>query len=68
MGRSRFWRELDFGPLGRRPNDSPAGHLFPGRGKEASERYEKSMEAARLNSGENVSNPLAIGERDQAQA
>ena len=36
------------------------GHLFPGRGKEASERYEKSMEAARLSSGENVSNSLAV--------
>jgi hypothetical protein len=36
------------------------GHLFPGCGKEASDRYEKSMELARGNSEANVSNPLAI--------
>jgi len=36
------------------------GHLFPGRGKEASGRYEKSMELARRESEANVSNPLAI--------
>ena len=36
------------------------GHLFPGRGKEASDRYEKSMELARRNSEAKVSNPLAI--------
>ena len=41
------------------------GHLFPGRGKEASERYERSMETARLKSGENVSNPLAIESEDK---
>ena len=41
------------------------GHLFPGRGKEASDRYEKSMETARLKSGENVSNPLAIESEDK---
>jgi hypothetical protein len=27
------------------------GHLFPGRGKEASGRYEKSMEEARKKAG-----------------
>jgi len=36
------------------------GHLFPGRGKEASARYEKSMETARRGAEETVSNPLAI--------
>jgi integrase len=41
------------------------GHLFPGRGKEASDRYEKSMETARLKSGENVSNPLALESEDK---
>ena len=41
------------------------GYLFPGRGKEASERYEKSMETARLKSGANVSNPLAIESEDK---
>jgi integrase len=35
------------------------GHLFPGRGKEASERYEKSMEVARRKAETSVSNPLA---------
>jgi integrase len=35
------------------------GHLFPGRGKEASEGYEKSMEVARRNAEASVSNPLA---------
>jgi integrase len=37
------------------------GHLFPGRGKEASDRFEKSMEMARKKSEGAVSNPLAIG-------
>jgi hypothetical protein len=37
------------------------GHLFPGRGKEASERFEKSMEMARKKAEADVSNPLAIG-------
>ena len=37
------------------------GHLFPGRGKEASERFEKSMEMARKKAEGDVSNPLAMG-------
>lgn len=37
------------------------GHLFPGRGKEASERFEKSMEMARKKARADVSNPLAMG-------
>jgi integrase len=37
------------------------GHLFPGRGREASERYEKSMDAARRKSEAAASNGLAIG-------
>lgn len=37
------------------------GHLFPGRGKEASERFEKSMQMARKNARADVSNPLAMG-------
>jgi integrase len=37
------------------------GHLFPGRGKEASDRYEKSMDAARRKSEAAASNRLAIG-------
>lgn len=36
------------------------GQLFPGRGREASDRYEKSMDAARRKSEAGVSNPLAI--------
>jgi len=36
------------------------GHLFPGRGKEASGRYEKAMEQARGKTEPVVSNPLAI--------
>jgi integrase len=36
------------------------GHLFPGRGKEASGRFEKSMEDARRTSEPNVSNSLAM--------
>jgi len=39
------------------------GHLFPGRGKEASARYEKSMADARARHHKtetSVSNPLAI--------
>jgi integrase len=36
------------------------GHLFPGRGKEASGRYEKSMQEARNKSEADVSNMLAI--------
>jgi integrase len=35
------------------------GHLFPGRGKDASERFEKSMEIARKEAEADVSNPLA---------
>jgi integrase len=37
------------------------GHLFPGRGKEASDRFEKSMEMARKKARADVSNPLATG-------
>ena len=38
------------------------GHPFPGRGKEASARYEKSMADARVRhqTEASVSNPLAI--------
>ena len=36
------------------------GRLFPGRGKEASERYEKAMETARKKSEADVSKVLAI--------
>ena len=36
------------------------GHLFPGRGKEASGRYEKSMEEARVKSELDVSKTLAM--------
>jgi integrase len=36
------------------------GHLFPGRGREASDRYEKSMDVARRKSEGTVSNQLAI--------
>jgi integrase len=36
------------------------GHLFPGHGKEASDRYEKAMEAARQKPDSSVSNLLAI--------
>jgi integrase len=40
------------------------GHLFPGRGKEASERYEKAMETARKKTESDVSKVLALeGER-----
>src|SRR3954451_5727857 len=40
------------------------GHLFPGRGKEASDRYEKSMQDARQRPEADVSKTLAIeGER-----
>jgi hypothetical protein len=35
------------------------GHLFPGRGKDASERFEKSMEVARKRAEVDVSSPLA---------
>jgi hypothetical protein len=35
-------------------------HLFPGRGKEASDRYERAMENARAKSEAVVSNPLAM--------
>jgi integrase len=38
------------------------GHLFPGRGAESSERYEKSMERARVKSEPDVSKMLAIEE------
>ena len=39
------------------------GHLFPGRGKDASERFEKSMEIARKKAEADVSNPLANREQ-----
>jgi hypothetical protein len=35
------------------------GHLFSGRGKDAGERFEKSMEIARKKVEADVSNPLA---------
>jgi integrase len=37
------------------------GHLFPGRGREASVRFEKSMERARKQAEADVSNRLAMG-------
>jgi integrase len=42
------------------------GHLFPGRGKEASARYEKSMADAKVRhkAKADVSNPLAIGGKE----
>ena len=42
------------------------GHLFPGRGKEASARYEKSMADAKVRhkAEASVSNPLAIDGRE----
>jgi integrase len=43
------------------------GHLFPGRGAEASARYEKSMEEARVKSGAGVSNALAIEGKEKHQ-
>jgi integrase len=36
------------------------GHLFPGRGKEASSRYEKAMDEARRKTEQGVSKTLAI--------
>ncbi len=42
------------------------GHLFPGRGKEASERFEKSMEIARKKARADVSNSLAL-DRERAR-
>jgi len=46
------------------------GHLFPGRGKEASKRFEKSMDIARKKAEANVSNPLALdaGRKGEAEA
>jgi hypothetical protein len=46
--------------------DCGHGHLFPGRGKEASARYEKSMADARVRHKmeASVSNPLAIDEEE----
>ena len=45
------------------------GHLFPGRGKEASGRFEKSMDEARRTSEGKVSNLLAMaGERKPKEA
>jgi hypothetical protein len=46
------------------------GHLFPRQGAETSARYEKSMEAARVKSGPDVSKALAMeGEaNDQGDA
>ena len=36
------------------------GHLFPGRGRESSARYEKSMQDARSKPAADVSNLLAM--------
>ncbi len=36
------------------------GHLFPGKGKEASDRYEKAMEIARTKSKADGSKMVAI--------
>jgi len=46
------------------------GHLFPGRGKEASERFEKSMDIARRKAEANVSKPLAtdVGRKSKSEA
>ena len=41
------------------------GHLFPGRGKEASDRYEKSMLDAREKSKADVSKALAIDDEEK---
>jgi integrase len=41
------------------------GHLFPGRGKEASDRYERAMENARAKSEADVSNPLAMDRKEK---
>jgi integrase len=45
------------------------GHLFPGRGKEASARYEKSMADAKVRqkAEASVSNPLAIDGEEAAE-
>ena len=43
------------------------GHLFPGRGAEASGRFEKSMEEARVKSDADVSKTLAIEGKDKAR-
>lgn len=43
------------------------GHLFPGCGREASGRFEKSMEAARRKSVADISNTLAIEGEDRAK-
>ena len=41
-------------------NFDPHSYLFPGRGKGASDRYEKSMETARRRLEADVSSPLAM--------
>jgi hypothetical protein len=41
------------------------GHLFPGRGREASERYEKAMEAARKKSKADVGTTFAIDGKEK---
>jgi integrase len=43
------------------------GHLFPGRGREASSRYEKAMEQARGKSEADVSKMLAIETEGKAK-
>ena len=62
-------RRNDFRDFGTRFHDlrhffasQLIGHLFPGRGKEASARYEKSMADAKVRhkAETRVSNPLAI--------
>ena len=43
------------------------GHLFPGRGKEASGRYEKSMEEARMKAAARTPEQKPATEREKAQ-
>jgi len=43
------------------------GHLFPGRGKEASDRYEKAMETARKKSEADGSKMVAIEEEKKGE-
>jgi len=43
------------------------GHLFPGRGKEASDRYERAMQDARQKSESDVSKVLAIEGEEESE-
>lgn len=43
------------------------GHLFPGRGKEASARYERAMQDARAKSEADVSKTLAMDEEREGE-